>query len=151
MKTKIFPGWYVVFAAASAAGPYLWWRLLLRRVLFTDPVQLRCGAFFRGLGVLTDGVHLLRGGVFSGSLADRISTRVVVGVGIVLLALGFFLSSLASGSLQLFLVCCRSPGAATSQMTCLSLMAKKILVSQSTSGDVPESGLDVVPAGSRCD
>ena len=32
--------------------------------------------------------------------------------------------------------------AATSQMTCLSLMAKKILVSQSTSGDVPESGLD---------
>src|SRR3546814_3963708 len=34
--------------------------------------------------------------------------------------------------------------AATSQMTCLSLMAKKILVSQSTSGDVPESGLDVL-------
>lgn len=32
--------------------------------------------------------------------------------------------------------------AATSQMTCLALMAKKILVSQSTSGDVPESGLD---------
>lgn len=34
--------------------------------------------------------------------------------------------------------------AATSQMTCLSLMAKKIAVSQSTSGDVPESGLDVL-------
>ncbi|MCC4595449.1 SNF2-related protein [Xanthomonas campestris pv. phormiicola] len=34
--------------------------------------------------------------------------------------------------------------AATSQMACLSLMAKKILVSQSTSGDVPESGLDVL-------
>lgn len=32
----------------------------------------------------------------------------------------------------------------TSQMTCLSLMAKKIMVSQSTSGDVPESGLDVL-------
>ncbi len=44
-------------------------------------------------------------GVFSGSLADRISTRIVVCVGIILLALGFFLSSLASGSLQLFLVC----------------------------------------------
>ncbi|HEF4762852.1 TPA: MFS transporter [Pseudomonas putida] len=43
-------------------------------------------------------------GVFSGSLADRISTRAVVGVGIVLLALGFFLSSLASESLQVFLV-----------------------------------------------
>lgn len=34
--------------------------------------------------------------------------------------------------------------AATSQMACLALMAKKILVSQSTSGDVPESGLDVL-------
>lgn len=34
--------------------------------------------------------------------------------------------------------------AGTSQMTCLGLMAKKIMVSQSTSGDVPESGLDVL-------
>ena len=34
--------------------------------------------------------------------------------------------------------------AKTSQMTCLSLMAKKITVSQSTSGDVPECGLDVL-------
>lgn len=32
----------------------------------------------------------------------------------------------------------------TSQMTCLALMAKKIMVSQSTSGDVPDSGLDVL-------
>jgi SNF2 family DNA or RNA helicase len=32
----------------------------------------------------------------------------------------------------------------TSQMTCLALMAKKIAVSQSTSGDVPDSGLDVL-------
>ncbi len=39
--------------------------------------------------------------------------------------------------------------AATSQMTCLSLMAKKILVSQSTSGDVPESGLDALQHGWR--
>lgn len=30
----------------------------------------------------------------------------------------------------------------SSQMTCLQLMAKKIAVSQSTSGDIPESGLD---------
>ena len=30
----------------------------------------------------------------------------------------------------------------TSQITCLELMAKKIAVSQSTAGDVPESGLD---------
>lgn len=32
----------------------------------------------------------------------------------------------------------------TAQMTCLELMAKKIAVSQSTSGDVPESGLDAL-------
>jgi hypothetical protein len=32
----------------------------------------------------------------------------------------------------------------SSQMTCLGLMAKKIMVSQSTSGDVPESGLDIL-------
>lgn len=34
--------------------------------------------------------------------------------------------------------------ASSSQMTCLGLMARKIMVSQSTSGDVPESGLDVL-------
>lgn len=34
--------------------------------------------------------------------------------------------------------------AGTSQMTCLALMAKKITVSQSTSGDVPDCGLDVL-------
>lgn len=32
----------------------------------------------------------------------------------------------------------------TAQMNCLELMAKKIAVSQSTSGDMPESGLDVL-------
>lgn len=32
----------------------------------------------------------------------------------------------------------------SSQITCLQLMAKKIAVSQSTSGDVPESGLDAL-------
>lgn len=34
--------------------------------------------------------------------------------------------------------------AGTSQMACLALMAKKIAVSQSTSGDIPESGLDAL-------
>lgn len=34
--------------------------------------------------------------------------------------------------------------AETSQVKCLQLMAKKIAVSQSTSGDMPESGLDVL-------
>jgi hypothetical protein len=32
--------------------------------------------------------------------------------------------------------------AKTSQSTCLQLMARKIAVAQSTSGDLPESGLD---------
>jgi hypothetical protein len=32
----------------------------------------------------------------------------------------------------------------TAQIDCLSLMAKKIAVSQSTSGDMPETGLDVL-------
>ncbi|MCC4589642.1 DEAD/DEAH box helicase [Xanthomonas campestris pv. cannae] len=34
--------------------------------------------------------------------------------------------------------------AASSQMACLRLMAQKIMVAQSTSGDIPESGLDVL-------
>ncbi|HAG2283784.1 TPA: DEAD/DEAH box helicase family protein [Salmonella enterica] len=35
----------------------------------------------------------------------------------------------------------------SSQMACLSLMASKIAVTQSTAGDVPESGLDILSAG----
>jgi len=34
--------------------------------------------------------------------------------------------------------------AETAQIDCLRLMAKKIAVSQSTSGDMPETGLDVL-------
>ena len=34
--------------------------------------------------------------------------------------------------------------AGTTQINCLQLMGKKVAVSQSTSGDVPESGLDVL-------
>ncbi|WP_218570713.1 MFS transporter [Pseudomonas sp. H3(2019)] len=105
MKTKIFPGWYVVFAAH-----------LLLALIFGGAYSF--GAFFSHIQSNFDvgrfsvaSVFSLTAfiyyavGVFSGSLADRISTRVVVCVGIILLALGFFLSSLASGSLQLFLVC----------------------------------------------
>jgi hypothetical protein len=32
----------------------------------------------------------------------------------------------------------------TAQIDCLTLMAKKIAVSQSTSGEMPETGLDVL-------
>ncbi|WP_367375525.1 MFS transporter [Pseudomonas lini] len=105
MKPKIFPGWYVVFAAH-----------LLLALIFGGAYSF--GAFFSHIQSNFDvgrfsvaSVFSLTAfiyyavGVFSGSLADRISTRIVVCVGIILLALGFFLSSLASGSLQLFLVC----------------------------------------------
>ncbi|WP_458573812.1 hypothetical protein [Lonsdalea quercina] len=34
--------------------------------------------------------------------------------------------------------------AATSQISCLALMARKIAVAQSLAGDVPESGLDIL-------
>lgn len=37
--------------------------------------------------------------------------------------------------------------AGSAQMQCLELMAKKIAVSQSTSGDMPDSGLDVLNQG----
>ncbi|KAG1432967.1 hypothetical protein G6F57_022536 [Rhizopus arrhizus] len=35
----------------------------------------------------------------------------------------------------------------TAQMRCLQLMAQKIAVSQSTSGDMPDSGLDILNQG----
>ena len=36
---------------------------------------------------------------------------------------------------------------ASAQISCLELMAKKIAVSQSTSGDMPDTGLDVLNQG----
>lgn len=104
MTTKVFHGWYVVFAAH-----------LLLALIFGAAYSF--GAFFSQIQAsfnvgsfsvasvfsLTAFIYYLVG-VFSGALADRVSTRAVVTVGVVLLALGFFVSSLASGSLQLFLV-----------------------------------------------
>lgn len=105
MRTKVFRGWYVVFAAH-----------LLLALIFGGAYSF--GAFFSQIQSNFDVGHFSVAsvfsltafvyyavGVFSGSLADRISTRIVVCVGIILLALGFFLSSLASGSLQWFLLC----------------------------------------------
>lgn len=105
MKSKIFPGWYVVFAAHLLlalifGGAYSFGAFFSQIQSNFDVGRFSVASVFS----LTAFIYYLVG-VFSGSLADRISTRVVVGVGIVLLALGFFLSSLASGSLQLFLVC----------------------------------------------
>ncbi|WP_259695867.1 MFS transporter [Pseudomonas frederiksbergensis] len=105
MKSKIFPGWYVVFAAHLLlalifGGAYSFGAFFSQIQSNFDVGRFSVASVFS----LTAFIYYVVG-VFSGSLADRISTRAVVGVGIVLLALGFFLSSLASGSLQLFLVC----------------------------------------------
>ncbi|WP_216598576.1 MULTISPECIES: MFS transporter [Pseudomonas] len=105
MKTRIFPGWYVVFAAHLLlalifGGAYSFGAFFSQIQSNFDVGRFSVASVFS----LTAFIYYVVG-VFSGSLADRISTRVVVGVGIVLLALGFFLSSLAPGSLQLFLVC----------------------------------------------
>ncbi|SDG43554.1 MFS transporter [Paraburkholderia phenazinium] len=104
MKGQVFPGWYVVCAAH-----------LLLALIFGAAYSF--GAFFSHIQANFDAgrfsvasVFSLTAfiyytvGVFSGSLADRISTRRVVSAGIVLLALGFFVSSVATGSLRLFLV-----------------------------------------------
>jgi MFS transporter, OFA family, oxalate/formate antiporter len=104
MKPKVFQGWYVVFAAH-----------LLLALIFGAAYSF--GAFFSQIQANFDAgrfsvasVFSLTAfiyytvGVFSGSLADRISTRLVVSAGVVLLALGFFVSSLATGSLHLFIV-----------------------------------------------
>jgi MFS transporter, OFA family, oxalate/formate antiporter len=103
MRTKVFPGWYVVVAAH-----------LLLALIFGAAYSF--GAFFSHIQANFDAgrfsvasVFSLTAfiyytvGVFSGSLADRVSTRVVVSAGVVLLALGFFVSSFATGSLQLFI------------------------------------------------
>ncbi|MEB0092406.1 MFS transporter [Pseudomonas sp. CCI4.2] len=104
MKPRLFHGWYVVLAAH-----------LLLALIFGGAYSF--GAFFSQIQIsfnvgsfsvasvfsLTAFMYYVVG-VFSGSLADRVSTRLVVSVGVVLLALGFFVSSLAAGSLPFFLV-----------------------------------------------
>lgn len=105
MTTKLFQGWYVVLAAH-----------LLLALIFGGAYSF--GAFFSQIQTHFDVGHFSVAsvfsltafiyyavGVFSGSLADRISTRVVVCAGIVCMALGFFLASLAANSLLTFLVC----------------------------------------------
>ncbi|NWB86746.1 MFS transporter [Pseudomonas gingeri] len=105
MKTKVFPGWYVVFAAHVLlalifGGAYSFGAFLSQIQSNFEVGRFSVASVFSLTALIYYSV-----GVFSGSLADRISARVVIGLGIVLLALGFFLSSLASDSLQWFLVC----------------------------------------------
>ncbi|NBF04331.1 MFS transporter [Pseudomonas sp. Fl5BN2] len=104
MRKQIFPGWYVVFATH-----------VLLTLIFGAAYSF--GAFFSHIQTnfevgrfsvasvfsLTAFIYYTVG-VFAGALADRISTRRVVGAGILSLALGFFISSQAGGSLWLFLL-----------------------------------------------
>ena len=103
MKSRVFPGWYVVgaahvlltliFGAAYSFGA------------FFVPIQdsFAVGRFSVASVFSLTAFIYYGAGVFSGALADRTSPRAVVGAGVVLLALGFFFSSYASGSLSLFI------------------------------------------------
>ncbi|MBB1630073.1 MFS transporter [Cupriavidus sp. UME77] len=101
---NIFPGWYVVGATH-----------VLLALIFGAAYSF--GAFFasiqEGFGVGSSSAASVFSftaliyyvvGVFSGSLADRISTRRVIAMGIVSLALGFAIASIVTDSLAGFLV-----------------------------------------------
>jgi MFS family permease len=103
MPTRRFPGWIIVGAAHQ-----------LLAVIFGASYSF--GAFFAQLQAnfsassfsvasafsLTTLLYCTVG-AFSGALADRISTRLVVSTGVVLLALGFFCASYATHSLTAFM------------------------------------------------
>ncbi len=103
-RTGIFPGWYVVGAAH-----------VLLALIFGAAYSF--GAFFASIqegfqagSSSTASVFSFTAliyyvvGVFAGSLADRSSTRLVVGMGVVLLALGFGIASTVTASLASFLM-----------------------------------------------
>lgn len=102
-KTK-FRGWYMVGAVH-----------LLLALIFGAAYSF--GAFFTSLQTNFEASHFSTAsifsltaliyyvvGVFSGAWSDRTSVRTVTSTGIILLALGFLISSLLSFSLPLFLV-----------------------------------------------
>jgi MFS family permease len=99
----LFRGWYIVAAVH-----------LLLALIFGAAYSF--GAFFSSIQSYFDAGRFSTAsvfsitaliyyvvGVFSGALSDRTSVRVVTGAGIVLLALGFLISSMVSSSLTLFL------------------------------------------------
>jgi MFS family permease len=103
MRPKQFYGWYVVAAAN-----------ILLMIIFGASYSF--GAFFTEIeknfaadrftvasafSMMAFFSYII--GVFSGSFADRYSTRGIVALGIVFLASGFLLSSFASQSLQIFM------------------------------------------------
>lgn len=105
MKFQVFHGWYVVIAthvllALIFGGAYSFGA-------FFSQIQanFEVGSFSVASVFSLTALIYYAMGVVSGALADRTSTRRVVSVGILCLALGFFCSSLAAGSLWWFLLC----------------------------------------------
>lgn len=100
---RLFRGWYIVGAVH-----------VLLALIFGAAYSF--GAFFSSIQANFDAGRFSTAsifsftalvyyavGVFAGALSDRTSVRMVTGAGIVLLALGFLVSSLVSSSLVLFL------------------------------------------------
>lgn len=105
MKFQVFHGWYVVLAthvllALIFGGAYSFGA-------FFSQIQANfaVGSFSVASVFSLTALIYYAMGVVAGVLADRTSTRRVVGAGILSLALGFFCASLASGSLWWFLLC----------------------------------------------
>jgi len=104
MNDRVFRGWYVVMAA----------HLLLALIFgaaysfgaFFGQLQSTFGAGRFSVASIFSLTALIyyATGVIAGSIADRTSTRKVVGAGVMLLALGFFISSLAGRSMSHFLI-----------------------------------------------
>jgi len=103
MKSKIFQGWYVVFAAhvllaLSFGAAYSFGAFFSQIQAHFDAGSFSVASVFS----LTAFIYYTVG-VVSGAVADRVSTRVVVIAGVVLLSLGFLVGSEATGSLALFI------------------------------------------------
>lgn len=108
LKRKIFPGWFVVLGAHVLlalifGGAYSFGAFFSRL-----QASYGAGSFSVASAFSLSALLYYTVGAFAGALADRFSTRLLAACGIVLLALGFFASSLAGDSLRLFILlfCC---------------------------------------------
>lgn len=103
MTSRIFRGWYVVLAAHLLlalifGAAYSFGAFFVQLQSSFDAGRFSVASIFSLTALIYYTV-----GVFSGSIADRTSTRKVVGIGVILLATGFFLSSFAGRSMPFFL------------------------------------------------
>lgn len=108
LKRKIFAGWFVVLGAHVLlalifGGAYSFGAFFSRL-----QASYGAGSFSVASAFSLSALIYYTVGAFAGALADRFSTRLLAGSGILLLASGFFAASLAGGSLRLFILlfCC---------------------------------------------